>query len=107
MTVGGFDTMYKSPFWCDVDFWLKLELLNQLKFVMCHSVHLYHFGSIATKRREDAEAESFKQSEEPAAKTFKYKWGYIPDLVQSAKSWNNTKMVNGHLNGIDFGTIVN
>jgi len=29
MAVGGFDTFYQSPFWCDVDFWLKCELTNQ------------------------------------------------------------------------------
>jgi len=94
MTVGGFDTFYKSPFWCDCDFWLKLELNKQIKFRRWHGCHLYHFGSIATKGRGDAEAQSFIKSEGAAAEAFGYKWGFIPNIVESAKSKNNSKLPN-------------
>lgn len=96
MTVGGFDTFYKSPFWCDCDFWLKLELTKQIKFCRWHGCHLYHFGSVATKGRGDAEAQSFIRSEASAATTFGYKWGFIPNLVDNAKSNNNSKLPNVH-----------
>lgn len=95
MTVGGFDTMYQSPYWCDVDFWLKLELTNQLKFQRYRGCHFYHFGSIATKNRGDAEAEMFKRSESSAAATFHYKWGFLPNLVEAAQHHNNSKLPLG------------
>jgi len=100
MAVGGFDTYYQSPFWCDVDFWLKLELTQQLGFVRWHGMHLFHFGSIATKNRADAEADIFKRSEGFAAQQFFYKWGFIPDIVANVAR-NNTKIpYNGVLRGI-------
>lgn len=107
MTVGGFDTFYKSPFWCDVDFFTKLELTKQIRFCRWHGCHLYHFGSIATKGRGDAEAQSFINSEGIAMDTFGYKWGYVPDIVESAKSKNNSKLPNvspldKSVNGIRF-----
>ena len=92
MTVGGFDTFYKSPFWCDVDFWLKLELLDHLEFARWHGNHMYHFGSAATKNRGDEEAQRFKDSEMEAANLFYYKWGYLPDLVHNAQNRHNTKL---------------
>lgn len=103
MTVGGFDTFYNSPFWCDVDFWLKLELTNQLKFSRWHGCHLYHFGSIATKNRGDAEAEVFRRSEGDAAQQFIYKWGYLPDIVDAARHRNNSKLpLDKTIKGITF-----
>ena len=103
MTVGGFDTFYNSPFWCDADFWLKLELTKQIEFVRWHGCHLYHFGSIATKNREDAEANIFKKSEGDAAQTFQYKWGYLPYLVEAAKLRNNSKLpLDKEIKGIRF-----
>ena len=50
MIVGGFDVMYQSPFICDWDFFLKLDL-NGIKFTRTHKANLYHFGSTATKNR--------------------------------------------------------
>jgi len=94
MTVGGFDTFYKSPFWVDCDFWLKLELTKQIKFRRWHGCHLYHFASAATKGRKDAESKLFIKSEHIAAQTFGYKWGFVPDIVESAKSNNNSKLPN-------------
>lgn len=93
-TVGGFDTFYKSPFWCDCDFWLKLELNKQIKFRRWHGCHLYHFESVATKGRGDAEGQSFIRSERLARDTFGYKWGFIPDLAEASKSKNNSKLPN-------------
>ena len=82
MMVGGFDTLYKSPFICDWDFFLKLELAG-CTFERTHSLHFYHFGSAATKNRDDKDQFVFKASEQPAAQTFMYKWGHPPRLFQN------------------------
>lgn len=82
MIVGGFDTLYKSPFICDWDFFLKLEL-NGKTFKRINDAHFYHFGSIATKNRTDGDEIAFKESEQPAANTFMYKWGMIPKLYKN------------------------
>ena len=92
MAVGGFDTFYASPFWCDVDFWLKLELLGNVEFERSRKAHFYHFGSASTKNREDSEAAIFKRSEGAAAEAFHYKWGYLPNIVRNAHIRENTKM---------------
>jgi len=80
MAVGGFDTMYKSPFICDWDFFLKLDLIG-LKMSRAHGAHLYHFGSAATKNGK--EGEMFKSTENPAAQVFMYKWGIPPQLFNN------------------------
>lgn len=87
MMVGGFDVFYQSPFFVDVDFWLKLQLAG-LKFKRLHHLHLYHFGSRATKLGN--ESLMFKQSETVAAQQFAYKWHYIPDIIGNVKL-DNTK----------------
>jgi len=103
MAVGGFDAFYESPFWCDVDFFTKLEITNQIEFVRFRGAHLYHFGSSATKNRTDAEAELFKRSEGPAAQSFFYKWGFIPNLVENSRLRNNMKSpLDITLKGIRF-----
>ena len=84
--LGGFDTFYDSPFFCDLDWWVKVELAG-MKCYRWYEMTWLHFGSMATKNREDAEAHTFKQSESVAAKQFQYKWGYIPSIVESAKNW--------------------
>jgi len=80
MAVGGFDTLYQSPFICDWDFFLKLELIG-CDFLRTHKAHLYHFGSAATKNGK--EGDKFKASENPAAQTFMYKWGIQPALYEN------------------------
>ena len=80
MIVGGFDTLYKSPFICDWDFFLKLDL-NGIVFKRTHEACLYHFGSIATKNGK--EGEMFKSTEQPAAQLFMYKWGMSPQLFNN------------------------
>ena len=80
MIVGGFDTLYNSPFICDWDFFLKLEL-NGKKFKRVSEGHFYHFVSMATKKGKDKE--SMIASENPAAKMFLYKWGIQPHLYQN------------------------
>lgn len=80
MIVGGFDVMYQSPFICDWDFFLKLDL-NGIGFVRTHEAHLYHFGSTATKNGN--EGEKFKATEGPAAQLFMYKWGIAPQLFDN------------------------
>ena len=75
MAAGGFDTLYASPFICDWDFFLKLEL-SGIDFFRTHLTHMYHFGSSATKNGK--EGQRFKESEQIAWETFKYKWGFNP-----------------------------
>lgn len=95
MAVGGFDTMYQSPFICDWDFFLKLDLIG-LDFVRTHKAHLYHFGSTATKNGN--EGARFRATEGPAADIFRYKWGMDPMLYK-----NNSHSPEGSLiRGIQF-----
>ena len=95
MIVGGFDTIYQSPFICDWDFFLKLDL-NGVGFTRIHNLHFYHFGSAATKNGK--EGDKFKQTESPAAQTFIYKWGMLPQLFE-----NNSHRPKGNkIKGIDF-----
>lgn len=81
MAVGGFDTWYDSPNWCDADFFLKLELLPHLSYIRTHLLHLYHFGSVSTKK--NSEKNSFIERERLAAQQYEYKWGIPP-------TWNTT-----------------
>lgn len=95
MIVGGFDTMYQSPFVCDWDFFLKLDL-NGKVFKRTHLAHFYHFGSSATKNGK--EAEKFRASENPAVQTYIYKWGMKPALLE-----NNSHRPKGvEIKGIKF-----
>jgi glycosyltransferase involved in cell wall biosynthesis len=76
MAVGGFDTFYNSPNLCDWDFFAKLQLIPSVELVRIHQVHLYHFGSVATKK--NSEADSFRAREQFAMEQYYYKWGYPP-----------------------------
>ena len=80
MAAGGFDEQYPSPFICDWDFFLKLELIG-LTMKRTHQSHLYHFGSAATKHGK--EGSRFMQSEQKAAKVFFNKWGILPQLFKN------------------------
>ncbi len=75
LACGGFDTFYGSPNVCDWDFFLKLELLG-CAFPRTHALHLYHFGSVATKK--NAEAAQFREREARAFAEFEWKWGAPP-----------------------------
>ena len=75
MAVGGFDTFYNSPNICDWDFFLKLELLGFV-FPRIHSLHLYHFGSVSTKK--NAESMTFRAKEQAAMEQYVWKWGAPP-----------------------------
>lgn len=74
MAIGGFDTFYNSPNICDWDFFLKLELLN-FSFFRSSAIHLYHFGSVSTKK--NAESDTFKSKELVMAQ-YAWKWGANP-----------------------------
>ena len=95
MVVGGFDTMYQSPFICDWDFFLKLDL-NGIQFYRMNHIHFYHFGSAATKNGK--EADKFKQTESPAAQIFMYKWGIVPQLFEN----NSHRPKGSKIRGIEF-----
>jgi glycosyltransferase involved in cell wall biosynthesis len=82
-----------TPFICDWDFFLKLELNNKV-FKRIHNAHFYHFVSMATKKGKTKE--SFIASENPAAQTYMYKWG-IPPRLHENNSHNpkNNTLVKG------------
>ena len=95
MIVGGFDTMYQSPFICDWDFFLKLDL-NNIGMIRTHKGHFYHFGSAATKNRTDGDQIKFKASEQPAAEVFMYKWGISPQLFNNnSHNPKNNQIIKG------------
>jgi hypothetical protein len=95
MIVGGFDTMYQSPFICDWDFFLKLDL-NNIGMSRTHKGHFYHFGSAATKNRTDGDQIKFKASEQPAAEVFMYKWGIGPQLFENnSHNPKNNQIIKG------------
>ena len=94
MVVGGFDTMYQSPFVCDWDFFLKLEL-NNVEFYKTHNMHLYHFGSSVLKGKDGAK---FAATHQPAAETFYYKWGMYPQLLEN----NSHKPKGNTIKGIKY-----
>ena len=95
MIVGGFDTLYQSPFICDWDFFLKLDL-NGIQFYRMNNIHFYHFGSAATKNGK--ESDMFKATEHPAAQVFYYKWGMAPQLFK-----NNSHRPKGQtIKGIQY-----
>ena len=95
MIVNGFDTMYQSPFICDWDFFLKLDL-NGIEFTRLHNIHFYHFGSSATKNGK--EADKFKSTESPAAQMFMYKWGIAPQLFKN----NSHRPKGAFIKGLEF-----
>jgi len=92
MIVGGFDTLYQSPFICDWDFFLKLELNNKI-FRRLNTAHFYHFVSMATKKGKDKE--SMSASESPASKVFMYKWGMGPQLFKNNSHSPKGKTIKG------------
>lgn len=95
MVVGGFDTLYQSPFICDWDFFLKLDL-NGVQFERINDLAFYHFGSYATKNGK--EGLRFRATEHPAAQTFYYKWGIPPQIFE-----NNSHRPKGQfVRGIKF-----
>ena len=98
MMVGGFDTIYNSPFICDWDFFLKMEMMG-IKFIRSHKLHFYHFGSKATKNRDtDKQDETmFRSGEGEAYQMFEYKWGFTP-----RNGINNSKKPNGIIRGINY-----
>jgi glycosyltransferase involved in cell wall biosynthesis len=98
MVVGGFDILYNSPFICDWDFFLKLEMLG-LEFIRSHRLYFYHFGSKATKNRdtEKRDESMFRSGEAEAYQMFEYKWGFRPN-----NGLNNSKKPNGLIRGVDY-----
>lgn len=100
MACGGFDLIYPSPFICDWDFFLKLELLG-IQFARTRELNFYHFGSIATKNSNNIEdANYFKDSEHEAANIFLNKWGFPPSIKRPFNS--HKPQQNNHIKGIRF-----
>lgn len=95
MGVGGFDTLYESPFICDWDFFLKLDLMGVGTY-KTQNLYFYHFGSTSTKNGK--EGDKFRQTEGPAAELFKYKWGINPGLFTN----NSHRPFGKNINGIQF-----
>lgn len=80
MMIGGFDTIYPSPFICDWDFFIKCDLAG-LKSHRSRKLNFYHFGSIATKNGK--ESDKFKKSEYDALQMYLYKWGFKPQAISN------------------------
>ncbi len=95
IAVGGFDIWYPSPFICDWDFFLKLEMIG-LNFVRSNKLAFYHFGSMATKNGN--EKDKFTQSEGLASQMFEYKWGFGPIRYDN----NSHKPQNTEIKGIKY-----
>lgn len=91
MAVGGFDVWYNSPNLCDWDYFAKLELIPTIGHARIHNIHLYHFGSVATKK--NAESAKFKEREIFAAQQYQYKWKFAPFNGE-----NNKKIPSGFYN---------
>lgn len=99
MACGGFDIIYPSPFICDWDFFLKLELLG-IQFARTREINFYHFGSIATKNSNNLEdSNAFKESEREAANIFFNKWGFPPSIKRPMNSHKpqHTNIIKGIL----------
>lgn len=98
MSVGGFDLIYPSPFVCDWDLFLKLELLNYL-FFRTRRINFYHFGSMATKKSTNInDAQYFNHSELIAKNIFTQKWGFDPCIHMPSNSHqplNKPILING------------
>ena len=73
-----------------------LEYLIGLNFFRTHKSHLYHFGSSATKNGK--EGDKFKATENPAAHTYIYKWGMVPELFEN----NSHRPTGKEIKGIKF-----
>jgi glycosyltransferase involved in cell wall biosynthesis len=76
MAVGGFDSWFVSPNYCDWDFFAKLQLIPNLEFYRSHLIHLYHFGSVATRKTQ--EARTFVEKAKIAEVQYEYKWKFPP-----------------------------
>lgn len=96
MAVGGFDTIFNSPFICDWDFFLKLELIGK-KFLRSRKLNFYHFGSVSTKN--GSERDKFTESESIAAGVFLYKWGFPATRDPITNSHKPTSKI---IKGINF-----
>lgn len=75
MAIGGMDTFYNSPNICDWDMFLKWELLH-FRFPRTYALHLYHFGSVVTKK--NSESATFAQRQQNAMTEYHWKWGANP-----------------------------
>ena len=75
LAMGGMDTFFNSPNICDWDFFLRLGLMGFV-FYRTHVLHLYHFGSVSTKK--NAESAAFRQREQQAMLEYEFKWGAKP-----------------------------
>lgn len=97
MAVGGFDLIYPSPFVCDWDFFLKLELLD-IQFYRTRELNFYHFGSMSTKNSSNKEdAKYLRNSESVASQVFAQKWGFDPIIQRPSNSHkpDSKEMIRG------------
>lgn len=97
MAVGGFDTYYNSPNWCDWDFALKLQLIPNIGYARTHITHVYHFGSVVTRR--NSEAPLFIERQNYAYEQYRYKWGIDPVNIPNT---NSKVPTNGKFKGFSL-----
>ncbi len=118
MQVGGFDTIYPSPHYCDFDFFLKLELSGQVEFIRTRRLHFYHFGQKSTTRPDGSAAvqaqaaQHFKNLAEQARQIYEHKWGVSalrgPDhsLMPRVRFQNGIRYQQSH-EDLKLATIIN
>ena len=70
-----------------------------MEFKRSHELHFYHFGSKATKNREEhkEDEETFKESEREAYSVFQYKWGFMPRNMK-----HNSKSPKKKIKGVKY-----
>lgn len=88
MTVDGLDVWYKSSHVVDIDFFVKLDLSEGVRFKRTYDVHFYHFVQKSTKHNENLEQKEVKEiynKERKAIQQFKYKWGVNPSRDENNK----------------------
>lgn len=93
MILGGIDPYFPSPAVADWDFFLRCELAG-LQCVRYYGCHFYHFGSVATKKVEDASKHN--NGEAASFDYFAWKWGALPTLDTN----HNKRPAFGEFRGI-------
>ena len=118
MRVGGFDQAYPSPHYCDFDFFLKLEMHEELRFQRTKQLHFYHFGQKSTTNPDGnpvqkARAKAhFEELANQARQLFESKWGITAlrapnhSLMPQVRFQNGIRFQHKH-EAFKLATIVN
>lgn len=118
LAAGGFDPNYPSPHFCDLDFFLKLELRPDVRFARTLRLHFYHFGQKSTSNPDAtpeaiaAATEHYRRLGESASALYRHKWGIAPQrgpdhtLLPEQRYFKGIHYL-GRFEDIKLATIVN